>query len=417
MERQKAEDAAKRKQAKQDTAKLLEMRRGDKKSTRTMNSMLQRTKSANRAVIAEAVNRRDTADTLAGGRNQCDEDDYGYESAAAKKLFEKMMTTYEKDPSDPMDKFTKSGNLKKSKNLTSTVARVKHSLDSEEAEANGPRKRRSKHSSSSTSSPSSSSTSKSISSSSLSFGAGKDDKTGTKGKRSTEEEARRRRLALAKKAPPPVAFSDLMKMASQKSQEPIKIEKKVKEVAEFGRPMSAKQKEEYIRERNSHLRKIGKLPPEPKPGDKTAFKKPLPATGGQISAKDSHNNKDGKKNNNNPAPPPPEKKKPVIQGPEFHPAVLKSKKQEEARAAAAAKMKAKSKPQPGSSKEGRRRREDDYEEEERSRSPSPIRGGSRGKAFNRIDSESEEEDSDMDDFIDDTDCKMDVSSEIQKMFG
>ena len=46
------------------------------KSTK-VKRMLTKTKSANHSVISEAVNERDTADTLAG-RNQCDEDDYGY---------------------------------------------------------------------------------------------------------------------------------------------------------------------------------------------------------------------------------------------------------------------------------------------------------------------------------------------------
>jgi hypothetical protein len=46
-------------------------------------------------------------------RKQCDDDDYGYESNAARAFFEKLMTKYEKSPEDPMDKFTKTGNKKK----------------------------------------------------------------------------------------------------------------------------------------------------------------------------------------------------------------------------------------------------------------------------------------------------------------
>ena len=51
---------------------------------------------------------------------QCDDDDYGYESNAARAFFDKLMTKYEKKPEDPMDKFTKSGNRKK----VTTVSRT-----------------------------------------------------------------------------------------------------------------------------------------------------------------------------------------------------------------------------------------------------------------------------------------------------
>ncbi len=94
-EKQAEEERRKRTQEKQKMNNLLEMRRGDKKSTRAANSMLQRTKSANRSVLAEASSSRDTAHTLAG-RNQCDEDDYGYESAAGMAMYERLMSRYEK---------------------------------------------------------------------------------------------------------------------------------------------------------------------------------------------------------------------------------------------------------------------------------------------------------------------------------
>ena len=56
-----------------------------------------------------------------------------------------------------------------------------------------------------------------------------------------------------------------MKLANQQLKGPkqpsidLKIPKKEKE-AEFDRPMTAKEKEEFIRERNSQLRKLGKIP-------------------------------------------------------------------------------------------------------------------------------------------------------------
>ena len=42
-------------------------------------------------VFKDATSTTDTADTLAG-RHQCDEDDYGYESNAARGFYEKLMS-------------------------------------------------------------------------------------------------------------------------------------------------------------------------------------------------------------------------------------------------------------------------------------------------------------------------------------
>ena len=43
------------------------------------------------------------------------------------------------------------------------------------------------------------------------------------------------------------------------------------------------------------------------------------------------------------------------------------------------------------------------------------RGGGGGR--NRIESDEEDEDSEMDDFIDDSEAKMDISAEIRSIFG
>ena len=73
-----------------------------------MKKMLSMAKSNDKSALVEA--KRTTA---AVGLKQCDEDDYGYESNAARSFFEKFLNTFEKNPEDPMDKFTKSGNKKK----------------------------------------------------------------------------------------------------------------------------------------------------------------------------------------------------------------------------------------------------------------------------------------------------------------
>lgn len=375
--------------------------------------MLQRTKSANKAVIAEARNSRDTADTLAG-REQCDEDDYGYESSIAQKFYEKLVTKYEANPVDPMDKFTKSGNLKKSnaKELGQTVERVKASLTQGEDAA------KSSARSSSSRGPRGSSQKPTATSTAALIPKPTGDDT-AKRKRTSEEEARRKRRALAAKVPPPPSFEDLMKIAKEKSKEPVKVDKsKVVKEAEFGRPMTKKEKDDYLRERNSYLRKIGKLPRSSE-NTNPAHGKSQTTSGTSPGSESPHSNSKSKPSTsvNKPAPAPEPPKKPVIVGPEFHPAVLKAKKVE-------AKIAKTIAPPPAKRPKV---------QAHRSRSPSPIRPArsqlqqrlERGRP-NRIESESEgepldddeeDEDSEMDDFIDDSDSKMDVSSMIGAIFG
>ncbi|XP_059083655.1 protein SPT2 homolog [Tigriopus californicus] len=413
LEQKDQEDRSQKAKDRQKQSKLMELRRGNKKSVRAMNSMLQRTKSANKAVIAEARNSRDTADTLAG-REQCDEDDYGYESSIAQKFYEKLVTKYEANPVDPMDKFTKTGNLKKSnKELGQTVERVKASLTHGEesrparsSSARGPRATTS-HGHSSSSSSSSCGTAALIP---------KPNEDTSKKKRSSEAEASRKRRALAAKVPPPPSFEDLMKLAKQKSKEPVKVDKsKAVKESEFGRPMTKKEKDDYLRERNSYLRKIGKLPRSSEntnPATAATSNKSQPSNGKRA---ESPHSKSKPSTSVKPAPPPEPPKKPVIVGPEFHPAVLKAKKVEAKMAKAIA-------PPPPAKRP---------KIQPRSRSPSPIRPArsqlqqrlERGRP-NRIESESEgepdeedDEDSEMDDFIDDSDSKMDVSSMIGAIFG
>merc|ERR1712203_1171489 len=75
------------KEESEEKANLLELRAGNKQSSRAANAMLKMAKSANKSAIDEARNYRDTSATLAG-RNQCDNDDYGYESKASTSIYE-----------------------------------------------------------------------------------------------------------------------------------------------------------------------------------------------------------------------------------------------------------------------------------------------------------------------------------------
>ena len=98
------------------------------------------TKSANKAVISEAVDTKNTAVTL-NGRQQCDEDDYGYESKASASFYEKLMSKYEADPDDPMAKFSKS-KARELKDIQGAKDRVKQALRREEEDISIPGKRR-----------------------------------------------------------------------------------------------------------------------------------------------------------------------------------------------------------------------------------------------------------------------------------
>lgn len=189
--------------------------------------MVQRTKSSNKAVLAEARNDRDTATTLAGP-SQCDEDDYGYESKAQDSMYQKLMAKFDAAPEDPMAKFSKgkkshSGASSSSSSSMSKVKdRVKERLATAEAEEEAGRRR----SSGGSSRPSSSSASSSSGPpkqrkrrDGLSWYEPEKEEA-KKSRKELEAEAVRKRRLQAQKAPPPTAsFADLMKMAQQKHKE------------------------------------------------------------------------------------------------------------------------------------------------------------------------------------------------------
>lgn len=77
---------------------LLAMR--DPKAMRKIQKTLKTIKSANKSVIADAIDRDNTAVTREGP-DQPDQDDYGYESQEAAALYEKMMEKYSKIPDEP----------------------------------------------------------------------------------------------------------------------------------------------------------------------------------------------------------------------------------------------------------------------------------------------------------------------------
>lgn len=72
----------------------------DPKALRKIQKTLKVIKSANKSVLADAIDRDNTAVTREGPE-QPDQDDYGYESQEAAALYQKMMEKYSKIPEEP----------------------------------------------------------------------------------------------------------------------------------------------------------------------------------------------------------------------------------------------------------------------------------------------------------------------------
>lgn len=327
----------------------------------------------------QAKNASETSATLAG-RFQCDEDDYGYESREANSFYEKLMSKYEQTYEDPMDKFTKSGNKKSSKNLAKTLNKVKGALNGDDQEASVKARGHKRPS-------------EDRSSSQL---------PAKKSKKAMMEEAAAKRRQVRASKPPPLQFNDLIKMAKQQQKAPPKAEvSKPEKDFEFERPMTKKEKEEFMRERESKLRRMGKLPP------KELAKKPEDKVSAKVKDKDSKVKSEEKQEQ-------PVKKKPVFVGPEFHPAVVKAPKPSTSQTSPGRPLPSEGQRPPAKKPSSAKSRP-----KGRSRSPSPIpQRRSQHYKQNYIGSDEEEDDydSEMDDFIDDSDARIDISAEIRNIF-
>uniref|UniRef100_A0A1B0DBE8 SPT2 homolog N-terminal domain-containing protein n=1 Tax=Phlebotomus papatasi TaxID=29031 RepID=A0A1B0DBE8_PHLPP len=101
LAKKEAEEREKEREKIRKRDELLAMR--DTKSKNKINKMLKVIKSANKSVIADAVDNENTAVTL-HGPDQPDEDDYGYVSQEASAFYSKMMEKYKSQPEE--DKFS-----------------------------------------------------------------------------------------------------------------------------------------------------------------------------------------------------------------------------------------------------------------------------------------------------------------------
>ncbi|XP_041973033.1 protein SPT2 homolog isoform X2 [Aricia agestis] len=224
-ERQKKEEATRKRE------ELLAMR--DPKALRKIQKTLKVIKSANKSVLADAVNNDHTAVTLEGPE-QPDQDDYGYESQSSAAIYEKMMEKYSKLPDEP--KFS-TGKHSSAKDINGTRERVKHAL--RHADDPVPHKRKRK---------------------------GKDDRESSppeKYEPEKKKDDKPDKPKFRKPAPPPMDFNQLLKLAEQKKSEPIEIAaKKAAAEPEPERPMTKKQKREYEEEKARRQRQLERLEAE-----------------------------------------------------------------------------------------------------------------------------------------------------------
>jgi len=293
LAKKEQEEKEKEKEKREQVKNLQELRTDRAKNK--IRKHLKVTKSSNKAAISEAENRRDTAVTMTG-RKQCDEDDYGFASNESNKLYEKLMGKYEATPDDPMAKFSKA-KPKTHVDISSAMERVKLALKKEEEPVKHTRNRKRKHGLEGSGSR------READEDGVSYtrdnkdhkkdarrdekfdkyGRDKDkdkDKEAPKSKKERDrekEEAAARRRKQAKHAPKTMDFQALMQMAKTVKDKPIVPVKPKKEIKEsdFGdRPMTKKQRDEYIRENEARLRREGKLSSIKQPPPPSSSKKP-----------------------------------------------------------------------------------------------------------------------------------------------
>lgn len=97
LAKKEQEERQKQLEAKRKRDELLAMR--DTKAMNKIRKTLKVIKSANKSVLADAIDTENTAVTLEGPY-QPDQDDYGYESQEAAAIYQKMMEKYSKIPEE-----------------------------------------------------------------------------------------------------------------------------------------------------------------------------------------------------------------------------------------------------------------------------------------------------------------------------
>ncbi|EFN81686.1 Protein SPT2-like protein, partial [Harpegnathos saltator] len=222
LARKEEEEKQKALEEKRKKENLLALR--DRKAQSRINKHLKVCKSANKSVLADAIDNDNTAITITGP-SQPDEDDYGYVSQEAAALYTQLMNKYNKLPPE---KPIFSNNEKRTVNdIASTKDRLKQAFKQQELGGTDGHRRKRKI------------TSLNVRESET------DEKLETK--KVKEEEKNEKPKIKKKLQPPPIDFAELLKLAEKKQHEPVLVE--VKPKVEELRPMTKRQQQEYMREK------------------------------------------------------------------------------------------------------------------------------------------------------------------------
>lgn len=217
------EDRLKQIEEQKKKDELILLRSQDRKSFKRVQSMLNRTKSANKSVIEDAKDDVNTSVTMAGF-NQPDEDDYGYVSKDAMAIYNNIMNKYVNTPADTRS--AKTANHR-SHDISGTKDRVRAALLKEEEDQLLPHKRKRKPKD-------------------IDNGEDYQDSVEPQQKKS-KPDINTEKIKKRPSQPPPLNFQELLKIAEKKQYEPIIIEKPKKE--EPLPMMTKKERQKYLEEK------------------------------------------------------------------------------------------------------------------------------------------------------------------------
>lgn len=243
---QQEQDEKEKERQRRDKASLLMQQRTPALQGK-IRRMLKVTKSANKAVLADAIDENNTALTMLGPE-QPDEDDYGYTSIEASKLYRSIMDKYGAIPEEK--KFSDGSKKERSRSeLVSTKDRVREAILREREEEALSRKR-------GTLSVSSTSTRTSDEPRHRSrknlYDPAAEREEEERRKREEDEE-RRRKAKLKRPAPPVMNFQKLLELAQKKQFEPVEIEvPQAKKTKEPERLLTRKEKAE-LEAKNAYM--------------------------------------------------------------------------------------------------------------------------------------------------------------------
>lgn len=229
LARKEEEERQKALEEKKKRENLLALR--DHKAQSRINKHLKVCKAANKSVLADAIDNENTAVTIAGP-SQPDEDDYGYVSQEASAFYNQLMSKYNNTSSQkPIFNDCRKKTIK---DIASTKDRVKQALkQQEEEETLGHRRKR-----------------KLVVKETETELQEKIEKDTKDDKKEKDEKPKSKK----KPVPPPIDFTELLKIAEKKQHEPIIIDVKPKN-DEPERLMTKKQMKEYAKEKEWRERK------------------------------------------------------------------------------------------------------------------------------------------------------------------